>query len=299
MMMSGPALVSMAEAILGLRSFILIRSTVTSTPASLPNSAASRLNSTSEAGTKLTHSRMLSFVPFGKVGAFCAATMPGIPPTATAPVAAPATLRNARRSSLVTPPGFAMLTSETLNATDPRPSPSKRWRSQHCPSAVSSALREQIPSRWRASDDSAPGKSRTALKPADIHAPTVRAVARRLHQLVDEGLRDFRSDAKRTVRQGPAVAEDRFELVQRRQILALPEEADRDDLAPLAALLHGGLEVGRVVTHLFQLAGPLLEELVRVVVVVRHAGTEGVDQGEAILLEAPLDQLDQLLLLTG
>src|SRR5207244_9439150 len=65
----------------------------------------SRLNSTSEAGTKLTHSRMLSFVPFGKLGAFCAATIAGIPPTAAAPVAAPATLRNARRSNLVTPPG--------------------------------------------------------------------------------------------------------------------------------------------------------------------------------------------------
>src|SRR6059036_3469135 len=37
-----------------------------------------------------------------------------------------------------------------------------------------------------------------------------------LHQLVDEGLRDFRSDAQRTVRQRPALAQDRFELVQRR-----------------------------------------------------------------------------------
>src|SRR5438132_602000 len=77
MMMSGPLLVSMAEAIRGLRSFMLIRSTVTSTPASFPNSAASRLNSTSEAGTKLTHSRMLSLVPFGKLGAFCALTRLG------------------------------------------------------------------------------------------------------------------------------------------------------------------------------------------------------------------------------
>src|SRR3989442_11044901 len=48
---------------------------------------------------------MLSFVPFGKLGAFCAATIAGIPPIAAAPVAAPATPRNARRSNLVTPPG--------------------------------------------------------------------------------------------------------------------------------------------------------------------------------------------------
>src|SRR5262249_16885597 len=52
-----------------------------------------------EAGTKLTHSRMLSLVPFGKLGAFWAATTPGIPPAAAAPVAAPASLRNARRST--------------------------------------------------------------------------------------------------------------------------------------------------------------------------------------------------------
>src|SRR4029079_3095679 len=77
--------------------------------------------------------------------------------------------------------------------------------------------------------------------------PTARAVARPLHQLLDERLRDFRSDAQPTVRERSAVAQGRFELVQRRQILALPEEADRDDLTPLAALLHGGLEVGRVV----------------------------------------------------
>ena len=108
MMMSGPALVSMAEAILGLRSFMLIRSAVTSTPASLPNSVASRLNSTSEAGTKLTHSRMLSFVPFGKLGAFCAVTMAGIPPATAAPVAAPATLRNARRLMVVASSDLAM-----------------------------------------------------------------------------------------------------------------------------------------------------------------------------------------------
>src|SRR5881296_3116028 len=153
MMMSGPLLVSMAEAIRGFRSFMLIKSTVTSTPATFPNSAASRLNSTSEAGTKLTHSRMLSFVPFGKLGAFCAATISGSPPTATAPVIAPAVLRNARRPSLVTPPGCIAMahprragpcttpaaTSDRLAACTS--SLSKRRRSQHRPSIVSSALR--------------------------------------------------------------------------------------------------------------------------------------------------------------
>src|SRR6266850_4017060 len=149
MMMSGPDLVSMAEAIRGFRSFMLIRSTVTSTPAIFPNSAASRLNSTSEAGTKLTHSRMLSLVPFGKLGAFCAATMSGIPPTAAAPVAAPAALRNARRSSLVTPPGCLAMGHPRRYWDGLRPRPARRrpilaeWkRSEHRPPMVSRGGRE-------------------------------------------------------------------------------------------------------------------------------------------------------------
>src|SRR5215813_4071727 len=108
MMMSGPLLVSMAEAIRGFKSFMLIRSTVTSTPASFPNSPTSRLNSTSEAGTKLTHSRMLSFVPLGKLGGFCAVTIPGIPPTTAAPVAALAAFRNALRSNAPAPSSGAI-----------------------------------------------------------------------------------------------------------------------------------------------------------------------------------------------
>src|SRR5262245_59037346 len=108
MMMSGPALVSMAEAIRGLRSFMLIRSAVTSTPANFANSPASLLNSTSAAGTKLTQVRMLSFVPFGKLGAFCAATIPGMPPTTAAPVATPAAFRKARLLTLAPLSDFAM-----------------------------------------------------------------------------------------------------------------------------------------------------------------------------------------------
>src|SRR5262245_14290502 len=108
MMMSGPALVSIAEAIRGLRSFMLIRSAVTSTPASFANSPTSFLNSTSAAGTKLTQVRMLSFVPFGKLGAFCAATIPGMPPATAAPVATPAAFRKARLSMLVPPSDSVM-----------------------------------------------------------------------------------------------------------------------------------------------------------------------------------------------
>src|SRR5207249_2220565 len=95
------------------------------TPASFPNSAARRLNSTSEAGTKLTHSRTLSRVPFGKLGAFCAATMAGIPPATAAPVAAPATiLRNARRLPTCELSWCAMASSW------PQRQPVRRWRDE-------------------------------------------------------------------------------------------------------------------------------------------------------------------------
>ena len=50
-------------------------------------------------------------------------------------------------------------------------------------------------------------------------------------------------------------------------------------------------------THVFQLAGLLLEEFVGVVVVVGHARAESVDQGEASVLQPSFDQLDQLPLL--
>src|SRR4029450_4822661 len=106
-------------------------------------------------------------------------------------------------------------------------------------------------------------------------------------------------DAQRTVSQWTAFSEDWFQLIERRQILAPPEEANRDDIAPHPALLQGAVQVGRVMTHFFQFAGPLLKKFVRVVVVVRHARAEGIDQSEASVLQAPFDQLDQLFLLTG
>src|SRR5262245_5392427 len=110
-----------------------------------------------------------------------------------------------------------------------------------------------------------------------------------LHQLSDESLRDVRGDAQRPVRQRAAFTGYRSQLTQRRQIPAPPEEAARDALAPQPALLQGAVQVGRVMAHLFELAGPLLEKVMRVVVVVGYAGTESVDQGEAFVLYTALD----------
>src|SRR5688572_7834128 len=120
-----------------------------------------------------------------------------------------------------------------------------------------------------------------------------------LHQLLDERLREVRRHAERTMRQRAALAEDGLELVQRRQILAFPEQPDRDDVAPLVSLVHRGAKVGRIMAEIFQLAGPLLEKLVRVLVVVGHARAERVDEGKPAVRDPALDQLDQMLLLTG
>src|SRR5689334_7456416 len=104
----------------------------------------------------------------------------------------------------------------------------------------------------------------------------------RLHQLSDELQGQLGGHPKWPSRQRPALREHRLELIQARQVLALPEEPDWNRLAPLVTPFHGGVEIGRVVAALVQLVGTLLEEVVGVVVVERHARAEGVDQGEAL-----------------
>jgi len=96
-----------------------------------------------------------------------------------------------------------------------------------------------------------------------------------------------------------ALFQNRFQLVQRGEIVAFPEEADGDYLTPHIGLLHGQTEVGWIVAHLFQLLGALLEELVAVVVVICHARTKGVNESEAFVLDTALDELDQVFYLTG
>src|SRR6185503_15538765 len=84
--MSAPAPLWMAAVIRACRSFWLMRSSATSTPACLPNSFACSSNTWSAAGTKCDHWRTCSLVPWAKAGARPAAV-------ATAADA----LRNARR----------------------------------------------------------------------------------------------------------------------------------------------------------------------------------------------------------
>src|SRR5258705_2246140 len=82
---------------------------------------------------------MLSFVPFGKLGAFCAATIPGMPPATAAPVATPAVFRNARRLMLATLSDSAMGHPRAGNGR----SIAKRWGSHHRPRALSRGLTGQ------------------------------------------------------------------------------------------------------------------------------------------------------------
>src|SRR5216117_1423175 len=96
MMMSGPAPDWIAAVIRGCRSLALMNSKTTSAPRAFEASLAWRLSSTSHAGTKSTHRRMLRRVPCAKAGARRAATMDSRPVAAT-PAARPVPLRNSLR----------------------------------------------------------------------------------------------------------------------------------------------------------------------------------------------------------
>lgn len=61
------------------------------------------------------------------------------------------------------------------------------------------------------------------------------SVARPLHQLFDERLRDFRGDAQPAVRQRAALVKDRFSLVQRLGV----REFVTDQYAALVVLIGG------------------------------------------------------------
>src|SRR6185503_13596905 len=79
MMMSGPAPLWMDAVARACRSFWLMRSILTSTPACLPNSAAWASNRVSAAGMKCDHCNRCSRVPCAYAGARRAATMPSTP----------------------------------------------------------------------------------------------------------------------------------------------------------------------------------------------------------------------------
>src|SRR5204863_9371580 len=94
-------------------------------PPHLPDPGPGSFKPAAEAGDKPPPSRTLSLGPFGKLGAFCAATMAGIPPATAAPVAAPATiLRNARRLPTCELSWCAMASSW------PQRQPVRRWRDE-------------------------------------------------------------------------------------------------------------------------------------------------------------------------
>src|SRR5437762_9814492 len=84
-----------------------------------------------------------------------------------------------------------------------------------------------------------------------------------LHQFPDQRPRGFPVDAQWPASDGGVVLQDRFQLVQRRQVLTLPEQANRNLLAPFVAALHGVQKISRVVRLILELAGALLEKLVR------------------------------------
>lgn len=84
------------------------------------------------------------------------------------------------------------------------------------------------------------------------------------------------------MRERAAFGEDGFEWIECRQVRALPEQANRDFVAPLQRAIHRRVEISRVVAHLFKRFAARPEELVGVVLVVGYARTEDIDQRESV-----------------
>src|SRR6185295_15641610 len=74
-----------------------------------------------------------------------------------------------------------------------------------------------------------------------------------LHQLADERLGVLGIDAERPPRQATTFHEHGLLLIQRGQVIALPEQPDRNLVAPFESALHGQREIGRVVRSVFEL----------------------------------------------
>src|SRR5207237_3655399 len=107
-------------------------------------------------------------------------------------------------------------------------------------------------------------------------ASDCRCAKTQLHQLPDQVLSCRCVHSEWATTEWFAIVEDGLQLVERRQILSLPEQTNRNRLTPGICLFHGASEISRVVTLVFQLARALLEKLVRIGAVECEAWAEGV-----------------------
>jgi hypothetical protein len=118
-----------------------------------------------------------------------------------------------------------------------------------------------------------------------------------LHQLFDE--------RARRVRRYPGIAMDQGTFVQHRlgsvkgwDIGALEESADGNFFAPELRFLHCGSPVSCVVSGVvLKFLHARAEPLVSIVVIICDAGAEDIEEREAFVHDALLDQFGEMLLL--
>src|SRR5579872_2369374 len=118
----------------------------------------------------------------------------------------------------------------------------------------------------------------------------------RLHQFLDKRACYVGGDAKRLLYERP-LGQHRFGGVQARQVGALEELPNRDFLTPEQRLLHRGQPVrGLVGGVLLKFLHPRTKPLVGIVVVVRHARAEDIQERKALMPDALLDKYGEVLL---
>src|SRR5438046_2543334 len=126
-----------------------------------------------------------------------------------------------------------------------------------------------------------------------------KSMSRFLHQHLKYRTGHAGTRLQNAMGQRPMV-QDRLVSVQGGNVRTLEEFPDRNLLAPEQRLLHGGHPVGGIMSGiLFELLHTRTEPLVRIVVIVSHARAEDVQEREARMLDALLDQLGQMLLLAA
>src|SRR6267378_1122967 len=97
-----------------------------------------------------------------------------------------------------------------------------------------------------------------------------------------------------------AFVQHRLGAVQGGDVGALEKFADGDFLVPEQRFLHRGGPVTRVVSGVvLEFLHARTEPLIRIVVIVGDAGTEDIEEREALVLDTLLDQFGEMLLLAA
>src|SRR6267154_2232432 len=155
------------------------------------------------------------------------------------------------------------------------------------------SIRSGLSSHWRVISS-----EKAKLRQRFDKAPNKRdSVPTPLHQLFNERTGHVDWYPKILMDQR-AFVQNGFGTVQSGYVGALEKFPDGNLIVPEQRFSHGGLPVRRVVRGVvLELLHARLEPLVGIAMIVRDARAEDVQQREALMLDALLDQLGELLLL--